>query len=850
MSHDNKFNLHIFLSSTFDEDVMRHVREAFRNEINARLNNIVGLLGGNTYIYDLQLGIPDGTGALKTLEICFDKIRQSDYFVFMLSEKTGNKNTGDFLQGISSSSCGQSPYAETILIGQKEGLFIIELEAREAEGIPKLNGKRIFFFDRNQTDKARKIAERVKNNCSQDDIILDFTHIDDIKDGILSYFAKLAEEQGGDIDGDEKDRNLYSAGMLRYYVKNDDGLALLNDYMQNDKRTPLVLYGESGSGKSTLLTDWLKDKPDAVVYHVGIQGYTLQEMLSALYKKYWNDMPEDARSGDEQKLTAQFYPFLRYLAHNGKTLLVLDGVNQLSSSNPNIDKYIWLPKQLPDGIKLIVSTTDDISEKGYDICEVPPVDTIVILRRILELEGKELETGTIEAALRDSPLAKQRFPILAHILYQEIVEKFNYANITDELSEHFRNTGTAHDLYVSFLQRTAERFGGTLVKDTLALIWCAKDGLRLEDLHGIIQPHESQEQKLNDLIYLLYHDFSRDSFGRMKFSHSVLENAVKSLYCDNVQSYRDKIISRYESCYVRENEPCFLYEIAHQLYVLNDHIRMEAFLSHVEVALSVYLHSAVLFGEYFRIVSKKNELPYIWEDGIDKTSYWAVSFLAFYYQRTNQIKKALDWRKKALDSAIANFGENHYETAKTYNTIGFCYQTMKQYSDALRYHMSALRICETIYYDNKNEYTGMTCDEIGKDYMRNRDYAEAEKWFSRALQILESTVGTDHLYTARTYNDLMIMRQELKQLKQAEEWGLKAVQSYEAANKSGFPDGETASGYINLAQIYAEEKDYASAKDYASKSLAILEQLKEDNDTLLNMVRNFELHMMMYSLMN
>ena len=842
MNHANEFDLHVFLSSTFDEDVMRHAREAFRNEINARLNNIVGLLGGNTYIYDLQLGIPNGTDALRTLEICFDKIKQSDYFVFMLSEKTGNQNTRDFLKG--HPGCVQSPYAETILFGQKEGLFIIELEVLEAEGNPKLKGKRIFFFDRKQSDKARSIADRVINTCSEDDLLLEFSNVNDIKESILSYFSNLVEAQTAGIEDDEKNSNLYSAGMLRYYVKNDAGIALLDDCLENNVNAPFILQGESGSGKSTLLADWLKDKPDVLAYHVGVNGYTLREMLSSLFQRYWPDLPEDVRSGDEKKLIAQFYHFLCILAQNGKKLLVLDGVNQLSTETPNVDKYMWLPHKLPEGIKLVISTTDIPSGHDDNIHEVPAVNLLDILKRILELEGKELETDTIEAALRGSPLVGQPLPILAHILYQEIAEKFNYANLADDLSAHLQSTRNAHDLYSSFIQRTAERFGGTLVKDALALIWCAKDGLRLEDLHGILQP--DKPQKLDDLIYLLYHEFSRDSLGRMKFSHTLLAEVAEELYCQTTHPVRNRIIEYMNGVYEDDGQTWRLIEIVQQLFALGDSERMEAVLSHTKVAVTLYLHDATMFAQYYQLAKNHNELPFIWENSADRSDYREVSFVAFYFQKIAEYAHALHWRLAALQLALDSLGAEQYETAKTNNNIGYIYHQQGDYKQALRYHIQALEICESLGGDGYS-YTGLTCDEIGKDYLELKNYDDAKRWLDRALCVLKSTLGEDHLYTARTYNDFLILYQELGDLTQAEQWGLRAVKAYETANKAGFPDGETAGGCLNLAYVYAEKNDFKSAYEYAKRGARILAQVDVDAK-LLQTVQAFETQMLMCSL--
>jgi len=71
----------LFLSSTFDEE-MQIQRDYFRNEISAELNQIVGQTGANLFLYDYELGISKDEIFSNVLDICFDKINESDYFIF------------------------------------------------------------------------------------------------------------------------------------------------------------------------------------------------------------------------------------------------------------------------------------------------------------------------------------------------------------------------------------------------------------------------------------------------------------------------------------------------------------------------------------------------------------------------------------------------------------------------------------------------------------------------------------------------------------------------------------------------------------------------------------------------
>ena len=78
----------LFLSSTFDNKMHKR-RDYFKNEISAHLNNIVGQVGTNLFVYDYEVGIPDKTPFATVLKTCFEKVDDCHYFVAIIDNEYG-----------------------------------------------------------------------------------------------------------------------------------------------------------------------------------------------------------------------------------------------------------------------------------------------------------------------------------------------------------------------------------------------------------------------------------------------------------------------------------------------------------------------------------------------------------------------------------------------------------------------------------------------------------------------------------------------------------------------------------------------------------------------------------------
>lgn len=252
----------IFLSSTFNINMLR-ARDAFRNEMLAKLNAIAGQIQGNVYLNDYELGIPEGTDALTVVCTCLDAIMDSDYFVGIMSESRGTL-LSEYLQD---SDWSESRYSSLIVQAIQNNFTVLELEFMCAvqSGI-----KAYFFWDtkRNSIDCDKSIEKFLLINNQS---ITGFTYLEELKQSVIealeaewnlkySFFSSYSQQ--------EKDVNIILANKIRYYVPNTKCIQRIDDYVNSKSGQVLWITGKGGSGKSTVLFDWYNSHLEAEEYHV------------------------------------------------------------------------------------------------------------------------------------------------------------------------------------------------------------------------------------------------------------------------------------------------------------------------------------------------------------------------------------------------------------------------------------------------------------------------------------------------------------------------------------------------------------------------------------------------------
>ena len=121
---------------------------------------------------------------------------------------------------------------------------------------------------------------------------------------------------------------------------------------------------------------------------------------------------------------------------------------------------------------------------------------------------------------------------------------------------------------------------------------------------------------------------------------------------------------------------------------------------------------------------------------------------------------ALSYYSKSLAIMQQVLGENHKDTAATYNNIGLIYLDQCDYDLALKYHSKALAIRQQVLGE-KHPDTAMSYNNIGLAYDCKGDFGIALGYYNTALAILEQTLP-NHPYISTIKNNITDCEKDLK----------------------------------------------------------------------------------------
>jgi tetratricopeptide (TPR) repeat protein len=219
---------------------------------------------------------------------------------------------------------------------------------------------------------------------------------------------------------------------------------------------------------------------------------------------------------------------------------------------------------------------------------------------------------------------------------------------------------------------------------------------------------------------------------------------------------------------------------------------------------------------------------------------------------------AREFLEKALRSAEANFGENHFNTTATYSNLALVLQNLGDYAGSRELLEKVLRINEVNFGENHfntaasysnlasvlkdlGDYTGakvlltkaIRSDEanFGKNHPKTTvrysnlalvlkdlgDYAGARELLEKAVHNDEVNFGKNHPMTTITYSNLAIVLKDLGDYARAKELLENVMHNDEANFGENHPN--TAVTYSNLAMVLKDLGDYAGARELLEKSM-------------------------------
>ncbi|KAK3583746.1 hypothetical protein CHS0354_022778 [Potamilus streckersoni] len=282
----------------------------------------------------------------------------------------------------------------------------------------------------------------------------------------------------------------------------EESLKKIKDYITGKSREVFVVHGQSGSGKTSILAmtarDIKKRTSGTAVLLLRFLGTSpdstsIIPLLTSLLKQL-NRIFNDNRPvpTNFQELVREFHHSLAQAGTQRHTVVMLDSLDQLDPSN-NAQQLTWLPKPLPDNVKIVVSTLPDdkyecfpvlksmvaASENFLDVPNLQEADVISIIDTWLSFKKR-----TLTESQRN--LVKERFntcpsPLFLKLCLDEAVrwKSFSGKDMT-VLQMTVRKS-------IDTLFKKLEGLHGTLlVSKALGYLTCSQRGLSESELEDIL----------------------------------------------------------------------------------------------------------------------------------------------------------------------------------------------------------------------------------------------------------------------------------------------------------------------------------------------------------------------------
>jgi len=400
----------------------------------------------------------------------------------------------------------------------------------------------------------------------------------------LSKVIKEEVAQFEDVDAlknEIENHNKFGKERARFFVGRDSTLKKISDYVKGTDTHPLAVFGVSGSGKSALMARAVElvgrehKNAEVIVRFIGAtpessdEGALLESVCRQVSRGYRAD--ESTIPNDYKKLVEEF-PKRLLLATSEKPLFIfLDALDQLSNTD-NANSLIWIPRELPPHVHLVVSTLHGEEKKI-------PLSIQIELEKMLLKDGNVLLDLWLKDAKRSlqkdqenevlNKFEKSGLPLYLKLAFEEARQWKSYdgipmgSNGKQGLSEDV--PGIIRDMFSRL--STESNHGNMLVSRSMGYLAASKNGLTEDEMLDVLSEddelyqdflrrarHIPSEKKLPVVIWSrLYFDLepylterSADGTSLMAYFHRQLgEVAAREYHSGHLKQYFHRALSYY-----------------------------------------------------------------------------------------------------------------------------------------------------------------------------------------------------------------------------------------------------------------------------------------------------------------
>ncbi|KAL9973818.1 hypothetical protein ACROYT_G020321 [Oculina patagonica] len=179
-------------------------------------------------------------------------------------------------------------------------------------------------------------------------------------------------------------------------------------------------------------------------------------------------------------------------------------------------------------------------------------------------------------------------------------------------------------------------------------------------------------------------------------------------------------------------------------------------------------------------------------------------------------------RKRTLDIRRKLFGEDHPQTADSYDSVGSTQHSLCDYTSALESKKLALDIRRKLFGEQHSQ-TADSYHSVGVTQHSLGDYASALESLKRALDIRRKMFGEQHSQSADSYHSVGVTQHSLCDYTSALESKKLALDIRRTL--FGEENPETADSYHSVGVTQHSLGDYVSALESAKRALDIRQEL-------------------------
>jgi tetratricopeptide (TPR) repeat protein len=129
-----------------------------------------------------------------------------------------------------------------------------------------------------------------------------------------------------------------------------------------------------------------------------------------------------------------------------------------------------------------------------------------------------------------------------------------------------------------------------------------------------------------------------------------------------------------------------------------------------------------------------------------------LSIISLNYSALHDFASALEYAEKSLAAAKALLGEHHLETAKGISNLGFVYQNLGDYNNALEHFSKALEIAQRLYPHHPS--TAVALANVGLAYHQLDEHESALIYLEKALAMQKEFLDDKHPNLIKTVANL------------------------------------------------------------------------------------------------